>query len=99
MGPGGASGASGCHRVASPAGNDKAAGTEAAPFRTFKQLISVLGPGQYGCLRAGVYAENPTIRVSGTPAAPITITSYPGEWATFHGRLSVEDNVTVTSRT
>ena len=28
------------------------------------------------------------------PAAPITITSYPGEWATLYGRLSVEDNVT-----
>ena len=92
--PGGASAASGCHRVASPAGNDNAAGTEAAPFRTFKQLISVLEPGQYGCLRGGVYDEDPTIRVSGTPAAPITITSYPGEWATLYGRLSVEDNVT-----
>jgi len=92
--PGGASGASGCHRVVSPSGNDKAAGTEAAPFRTFKQLISVLGPGQYGCLRGGVYDEDPTIRRSGTPAAPITITSYPGEWATLYGRLSVEDDVT-----
>ena len=92
--PGGASAASGCHRVASPAGNDNAAGTEAAPFRTFKKLISVLGPGQYGCLRGGVYDEDPTIRGSGTPAAPITITSYPGEWATLYGRLSVEDNVT-----
>ena len=92
--PAGASGASGCHRVASPAGNDSAAGTEAAPFRTFKKLSSVLAPGQYGCLRGGVYDEDPTIRVSGTPAAPITITSYPGEWATLYGRLSVEDDVT-----
>ena len=41
-----------------------------------------------------MYDEDPTIRVSGTPAAPITITSYPGEWATLYGRLSVEDNVT-----
>jgi hypothetical protein len=92
--PAGASAASGCTRVASPTGNDKAAGTEAAPFRTFKQLVSVLKPGQYGCLRGGVYDEDPTIRVSGTPAAPISITSYPGEWATLYGRLSVEDNVT-----
>jgi Right handed beta helix region len=92
--PGGASAASGCTRVASPTGNDKAAGTEAAPFRTFKQLVSVLKPGQYGCLRGGVYDEDPTIRVSGTPAAPISITSYPGEWATLYGRLSVEDSVT-----
>lgn len=91
--PGPASAASGCNRVASPSGNDKAAGTEAAPFRTFKQLSSVLQPGQYGCLRGGTYDEDPTIRVSGTPAAPITITSYPGEWATLYGRLSVEDNV------
>ena len=92
--PAGASAASGCHRVASPSGNDRAAGTEAAPFRTFKKLSSVLQPGQYGCLRGGVYDEDPTIRVSGTPAAPITITSFPGEWATLYGRLSVEDNVT-----
>ena len=92
--PGGASAASGCHRVAAPGGNDRAAGTEAAPFRTFKQLVSVLRPGQYGCLRGGTYDEDPTIRVSGTPSAPITITSYPGEWATVYGRLSVEDSVT-----
>jgi hypothetical protein len=92
--PGGASAASGCHRVTSPAGSDSAAGTEAAPFRTFKKLISVLQPGQYGCLRGGVYDEDPTIRVSGTVSAPITITSYPGEWATLYGRLSVEDSVT-----
>ena len=92
--PGSASAVSGCHRVASPAGNDGAAGTEAAPFRTFKKLSSVLQPGQFGCLRGGVYDEDPTIRVSGTASAPITITSYPGEWATLYGRLSVEDNVT-----
>jgi Right handed beta helix region len=92
--PGVTSAASGCNRVASPAGSDSAAGTEAAPFRTFKKLISVLQPGQYGCVRGGTYDEDPTIRVSGTPAAPITITSYPGEWATLYGRLSVEDKVT-----
>jgi Right handed beta helix region len=92
--PAGAAAASGCHRVASPAGNDNAAGTEAAPFRTFKQLVSVLQPGQYGCLRGGVYDEDPTIRVSGRSTAPIRITSFPGEWATLYGRLSVEDNVT-----
>jgi hypothetical protein len=86
--------AAGCHRVASPTGSDAAAGTEAAPFKTFRKLISVLQPGQYGCVRGGVYDEDPTIRVSGTAAAPITITSYPGEWATLYGRLSVEDNVT-----
>jgi hypothetical protein len=91
--PGSAAAASGCTRVASPAGNDRAAGTEAAPFRTFKHLVSVLQPGQIGCLRGGLYDEDPTIRVSGTPAAPITITSFPGEWATLYGRLSVEDNV------
>lgn len=92
--PGTAGAASGCHRVASPSGSDSAAGTEGAPFRTFRKLISVLQPGQYGCLRGGTYDEDPTIRVSGTPAAPITITSYPGEWATLYGRLSVEDQVT-----
>jgi Right handed beta helix region len=92
--PAGASAASGCGRVASTTGNDKSPGTEVAPFRTFKQLVSSLKPGQYGCLRGGVYDEDPTIRVSGTPSAPIFITSYPGEWATLYGRLSVEDNVT-----
>ena len=92
--PGDAPAASGCHRVASPSGSDSAAGTEGAPFRTFRKLIAVLQPGQYGCLRGGTYDEDPTIRVSGTAAAPITITSFPGEWATLYGRLSVEDNVT-----
>src|SRR5688500_18102337 len=92
--PGTAGAASGCPRVAAPRGNAGAAGTEAAPFRTFRKRISVLQPGQYGCRLGGTYDEDPTIRVSGTAAAPITITSYPGEWATLYGRLSVEDSVT-----
>src|SRR5262245_41410248 len=70
--------AAGCTRVAAPGGN------------AFDQLVKSLRPGETGCLRGGVYRENVDVIARGAPGAPITIQSYPGEWATFLGRLSTD---------
>ena len=79
--------ASACTRVAAPGGSDGAAGTAASPWATFQKLAHSLAPGQVGCLRAGTYRENVEVNANGAPGAPITIQSYPGERATFLGRL------------
>jgi parallel beta-helix repeat protein len=76
-----------CDKVASPTGSDNAAGTADAPFRTAQVLVDALGAGQTGCLRAGTYNENLTIRQGGRAGAPVTLRSYPGERARVVGRL------------
>ena len=82
--------ASACNRVAAPGGSDGAAGTAPSPYATFQKLAHSLAPGQTGCLRAGTYRENVEVNANGAPGAPIVITSYPGEWATFLGRLTTD---------
>jgi hypothetical protein len=78
-----------CSKYASPAGNDAAAGTLDAPFRTAQRLVSSLQAGETGCLRQGTYTPTGTYVFTtargGTAAAPITVTSYPGERATIQG--------------
>lgn len=57
----------------SPNGNDNAAGTAAAPWRTIQHAASRLLPGQSAVVMAGSYLERVSITLSGTAAAPITI--------------------------
>ena len=76
-----------CDLVASPNGSDTASGTPAAPFRTTQKLVDSLASGQTGCLRGGTYYEDVRIGNGGSPGAPVTLTSYPGEIATLTGRL------------
>ncbi len=83
--------ATACHRFASPRGDDKRAGTRAQPFRTVSRLVAALRPGQRGCLLAGVYQEDVTIRQGGRPGAPITLTAATGVRATLVGRLWIAD--------
>lgn len=53
-----------------------------------------LAPGQTGCFRAGLYAFDDETRVT---RSDITLTSYPGERATWKGRLWVfGDRVTIS---
>lgn len=86
-----------CDAVASPSGSDRAPGTAAAPFRTPRRLLQALGPGRTGCLRAGSFREDLTVRRSGRPGAPLTLRSYPGERAVLRGRLWIAgDWVTVS---
>ena len=78
-----------CTRVASPAGSDSAAGTEAAPFRSAQKLASSLAAGETGCLRAGSYPGGATFRTAGRASAPVTFRNFPGERATVEGRVYV----------
>src|SRR3954466_9225614 len=70
-----------CTKVASPYGSDAAAGTDAAPYKTGTKLPSSPPPGDVPCLRAGTYLEVVRMGRGGTAAAPVTLTSYPGERA------------------
>jgi hypothetical protein len=86
-----------CELVASPSGSDAAAGTVTAPFQTAQKLVDSLQPGQTGCLRAGTYEEDVTMRHGGTAGAPIVIRSYPGEIATLVGRLRLAPGADYTT--
>jgi parallel beta-helix repeat protein len=76
---------SACTRYASPSGNDAAAGTKEAPYKTAQRLVGSLASGQVGCLRAGTYAQDVTISRAG-----VTLTAYAGEHATIIGRVWVK---------
>jgi parallel beta-helix repeat protein len=78
-----------CTKVASPSGSDAAAGTDAAPFKTATKLANSLSPGDVGCLHAGTYVEDLRMGRGGNAAAPVTLTSYPGERAKVVGRFYV----------
>src|ERR1700729_1215769 len=83
----GAAAVGNCARFASPHGSDRASGTLRHPYATPSRLIQSLRPGQIGCLRAGVYREDLTVRRGGAPGRPIVLRSYPGERATITGRI------------
>ena len=80
-----AAGAAGCTRVTAPGGSNSAPGTATQPFATAQKLADSLAPGETGCLRAGTYAEDVTMRTGGSAGAPVVLTSYPGERATVRG--------------
>jgi parallel beta-helix repeat protein len=85
-----------CDLIAAPGGRDSAPGTLQRPLATPKRLVSALAPGETGCLRAGDYDANREVSID-TPG--ITLTSYPGERATLHTRLWIEqegDGVTIS---
>ncbi|AUS80626.1 DUF1565 domain-containing protein [Actinoalloteichus sp. AHMU CJ021] len=68
-------------------GDDDAPGTVAAPLATIHRAVELAGPGDVIAVREGVYrlTTNITIDRDGTPDAPITLTSYPGEHAVIDG--------------
>ncbi|MBI2194488.1 MAG: hypothetical protein HYU36_21125 [Planctomycetes bacterium] len=68
-------------------GDDAAAGTETAPWRTIQHALNRLQPGDTLYLRGGVYYENVQARLAGRPGKPITIGSFPGELAVLDGGL------------
>ena len=65
--------------VVSPKGDDGAAGTQDAPFRTLAKATSVLQPGDVCLVRAGTYRETVKFSRSGTAEKPITMKAWPGE--------------------
>jgi len=68
-----------------PWGNDTNPGTWEAPFRTLMRARYAVAPGDTIYLRGGMYDIENYMDISGTAEAPITIASYPGEWAIFDG--------------
>ena len=81
-----------CDRYASTTGNDAAAGTAAAPYRTAQKLADSLSAGQTGCLLGGVFTEDLRINHGGAVGSPIELTSAPGNRATLVGRLFIPDS-------
>ena len=69
-------------------GNDAAAGSEAAPWRTINHALKELSAGDTLVLRGGVYRENVYCAVAGKPDAPITIRAYPGERVIIDGSIA-----------
>ncbi|MBW3598016.1 MAG: hypothetical protein KY475_12155 [Planctomycetes bacterium] len=75
------------HFVDAARGDDAAAGTEAAPWKTLTFALRRLEPGETLYLRGGTYYEKASLTRSGAEEAPITICSYPGELAILDGGL------------
>jgi parallel beta-helix repeat protein len=86
-----------CSLYVSTDGSDYARGSSSAPLRTVGELVDRLRAGQTGCLYAGVYTGNVTIRRRGTATAPITVRALTAKRATIRGQLRVSgDYVAVT---
>lgn len=68
-----------CDRFAAASGDDGSPGSSELPVRTVKALMAALTPGETGCLRpADRFHTVAFLSRSGTPSAPITLTSGPG---------------------
>lgn len=68
-------------------GDDAASGAEQAPWKTLRHALRQLKPRNTLYLRGGTYYEKVSLSRSGSEAAPITISSYPGELAVIDGGL------------
>jgi hypothetical protein len=69
-------------------------GTITNPYRSLEKVAAVVKPGATVYLRGGYYDEHRLdvhrgisreLKFSGTKDAPITVRSFPGEWAVFDG--------------
>ena len=83
-----------CDRVAAPDGSDAADGSAERPLRTAQALVDALGPGETGCLRAGLYADDEQVIVT---TAGTRLASYPGERATLRARLWITRDAPLTT--
>jgi parallel beta-helix repeat protein len=72
-----------CDRVAAPWGSKHGDGSWSHPVRGPYRLVKLLGTGETGCLREGIYHE-PETRVK---REHVTLQSAPGERAIWRGRL------------
>ncbi len=69
----------------SPDGNDAAAGSAEAPWRTISHAARSVAPGSAVDIRGGTYNERVVVEVSGEPGNPITFFAHPGEAVTISG--------------
>lgn len=72
-------------RWVAPGGDDANPGTRDAPWRTIQHAAEVAAAGDIVNIREGVYAEQVTVRVSGTEDAPIVFRAAPGEHPVIDG--------------
>jgi Right handed beta helix region len=90
-----------CTFWASDRGNDGNIGTQTLPFRTVNKLLSVLRPGETGCLfPGGVFQEQVRVRRGGVPGAPVRLVTAAGRRAVIRGTVFVpdgSDNVVLAS--
>jgi hypothetical protein len=75
-----------------PTGLDQAPGTQAAPWQTLRQALTLLSPGDTLYVRGGLYVENlggdTPIRIRpGTSQAPVRVLAFPGERPVLQGLL------------
>lgn len=74
--------------VVSPSGNDGAAGTASAPWKTLTASFKKLRPGDRLVVRGGTYTEQVKVTpVAGTASAPITVVAAEGERPVVSGLL------------
>ena len=69
----------------SPRGDDTAAGTKEAPWRTLGHACEIAAPGDTVLLREGVYRETLTPKRSGEAGRPIRFHAAPGEKIVISG--------------
>jgi hypothetical protein len=81
-----------CDRYASLVGGDSAQGTRKAPYRSVAKLLSVLRPGETGCLLAGVFSEHVHITRGGRLGKRITLQGAPGRRTTIAGFVEIADS-------
>jgi parallel beta-helix repeat protein len=87
-----------CTLYAATPGDDRGTRNSPAPYRSIQALVDALRPGQTGCVRAGVYREDVSIRRGGRAGAPVTLAGVPGARPILHGSLWIAggaDYVTV----
>jgi len=85
---GGAGGTSGRQYHVSPRGDDGGDGSVDHPWKSLARAFDQLAAGDVLLLRGGTYYEHDLrVRARGTPEAPISIESYPGEHAVIDGGL------------
>ncbi|MBO0844895.1 MAG: right-handed parallel beta-helix repeat-containing protein, partial [Nocardioides sp.] len=76
--------------------SDTGTGTSTAPYCTIAAAVSKLQPGGTVYIGAGTYRETIKPTVSGTAAAPVTITAWPGRQPTLGTGLA--NGVVLSSR-
>lgn len=68
-------------RSVAPGGDDAAAGTLEAPWKTVAAAAARLAPGDFAYLRAGAWEGELDLTASGEPGRPIALSGFPGERA------------------
>ena len=69
------------------------------PYDSIQDAVDRAGAGDVVSVRAGVYNTTVAVAASGTPTAPLTIQSYPGEIAILDGQDSLNDGFALDAKT